>query len=223
MKFTKKTPLEILKNEKHSILNFQNLYSVYLFNNNLDYRKALVSENNFAFPDGKILSYFLKLKQVRGPTFTYNFLKNQANEKQKHFFILPKEEGLAVLIERFPALKNARAYSPPYIQGAVFSKGEIDKMLKQIKKAKPDYVWVCIGNPKQEILANQLYKEYPAFYFNVGAAIDFVTGRKSEAPSVFRKIGMEWFYRFVTDFKHSKKKVFGSLKGLKYIKKLKVE
>jgi exopolysaccharide biosynthesis WecB/TagA/CpsF family protein len=215
--FTKRTPQEILKSEKNGILNFQNLYSVYLFNNEPIFQKAINSPNNFIFPDGKIPSLFLKTKQIRGPTFAKNFLQNELDEKQKHLFILPKIKDKDQLIKKFPRLKNSKAYSPPYIQNITFSKKEIEKITKQLKQFKPNYVWICIGNPKQEILANQLYKRYPTFYFNIGAAIDFLLNKKKESPPIFKKLGLEWFYRLITDFKYSKKKVWKSLVGLKYL------
>ncbi len=216
MIFTKKIPGEVLKSNKNGVLNFQNLYSVYLFNNESVYKKAITSPNNFIFPDGRILSLFLRIKQVRGPSFTKNFLENKIDKKQKHFFILPKTEDLNQLKKKFPELKNSRAYSPTYIQDITFPKKEVDEIAKQLKQFKPDYVWVCVGNPKQEILANQLYRKYKAFYFNVGAAIDFILEKKKESPSIFRKLGLEWFYRLITDFKYSKKKAWRSLIGLRY-------
>jgi len=217
--FTSKSPDEILKQNKTGVLNFQNLYSVYLFNSHQEFKGAIASPDNFIFPDGRILSFFLKTKQVRGPSFTRHFLQTQISNKQKHFFILPEIKDLELLIEKYPKLKNSKAHSPSYIKNSTFSEQEIESILEQIKKAKPTHIWICIGNPKQEILANQLYKKYLALYFNVGAATDFLLEKKKEVPLVFRRLGVEWLYRFVTDFKHSKHKVIKSLVGLQYIGK----
>jgi len=222
MKFTKKTPQEILKTNKTAILNFQNLYSVYLFNKIPIFQKAIMSPNNIIFPDGRILSFFLNTRQVRGPSFTRDFFENKINEKQKHFFIGDKNIKWNKLQEKYPKLKNIKTYVPPYAK-TTFKDQEIEKIVMQLKKSKPDYVWVCIGNPKQEILANQLFKEYLAFYFNVGAAIDFLVGRKKEIPLIFRRMGLEWFYRLVTDFKYSWRKVWRSLLGLWYLRNIEVE
>ena len=221
--FTSHSPDKILQKNKTGILNFQNLYSVYLFNKHQEFRGAIASPYNFIFPDGRILSFFLKTKQVRGPSFTRRFLENQLDKKQKHFFILPETKDLKLLIEKYPKLKNSKAYTPPYIKNSSFSKEEINKILEQLKKFKPTHIWICIGNPKQEILANQLYKKYKALYFNVGAATDFLLGKKKEIPFVFRRLGLEWFYRVVTDFRYSWKKVLRSFVGLKYIGKVKVK
>ena len=220
LNFSKKTPWNVLSYNKNGILNFQNLYSVYLFNHKPLYKNAISSKNNYIFSDGKILSIFLKTRQVRGPTFTRNFFKNKISSNQKHFIIGPTIEDFKKLIKKYPKLKKSKSYDPPFIKGGVvFPKQEINKIVEQLRDFKPDFIWVCIGNPKQEILANQLYKEYKTWYFNVGAAMDFLLGKKKEAPSLFRKVGLEWFYRLITDFKYSKKKVWRSLIALRYLRK----
>jgi N-acetylglucosaminyldiphosphoundecaprenol N-acetyl-beta-D-mannosaminyltransferase len=222
MIFTKKAPEEVLKNNRKGIFNFQNFHSLYLFKKNKNFREAITLPNNFIFSDGRILSLFLGTRQIRGPTFTKEFMQNSINKKQKHFFILPRERDREKLIEKFPELKNSKAHSPPYIQDAVFPSEEIEKIVKKLGSFRPDYVWVCVGNPKQEILSNQLYKEYPALYFNVGAAMDFLLGEKKESPEILRKVGLEWFYRLITDFRYSGKKVWRSLLGLGSLRKVRI-
>ena len=155
MTFTKKTPEEVLMSEDSGILNFQNLYSVYLFHKEPIYHDALTSPQNFIFPDGRIVGLFLGAKQVRGPSFMRDFFQDKIGY-QKHFFILPEKEDIDKLITMFPYLKNSKAYSPSYTQGIVFPKEEVNEIAEQINQFKPDFVWVCISNPKQEILANQL-------------------------------------------------------------------
>ena len=46
--------------------------------------------------------------------------------------------------------------------------------------------------------------------------MDFITEKKKEAPKFIREIGMEWFYRLITDFRYSRKKVWRSLIGSFY-------
>jgi N-acetylglucosaminyldiphosphoundecaprenol N-acetyl-beta-D-mannosaminyltransferase len=65
-------------------------------------------------------------------------------------------------------------------------------------------VLLCLGHPKQELLAKEL-KNYdwagsrPDWIMCIGATIDFLTGEQKRAPKAFQKIGMEWFYRLVTN------------------------
>jgi N-acetylglucosaminyldiphosphoundecaprenol N-acetyl-beta-D-mannosaminyltransferase len=65
-------------------------------------------------------------------------------------------------------------------------------------------VLLCLGHPKQEMLAKEL-RNYdwagsrPDWIMCVGATIDFLTGDQKRAPKAFQKIGLEWFYRLVTN------------------------
>ena len=65
-------------------------------------------------------------------------------------------------------------------------------------------VLLCLGHPKQELLAKEL-KNYdwagsrPDWIMCVGATIDFLTGEQKRAPKVFQKIGLEWFFRLVAN------------------------
>jgi N-acetylglucosaminyldiphosphoundecaprenol N-acetyl-beta-D-mannosaminyltransferase len=65
-------------------------------------------------------------------------------------------------------------------------------------------VLLCLGHPKQELLAKEL-KNYdwagsrPDWIICVGATIDFLIGEQKRAPKVFQKIGLEWFFRLITN------------------------
>ena len=65
-------------------------------------------------------------------------------------------------------------------------------------------VLLCLGHPKQELLAKEL-KNYdwagsrPDWIMCVGATIDFLTGEQKRAPKAFQKIGLEWFFRLITN------------------------
>ena len=65
-------------------------------------------------------------------------------------------------------------------------------------------VLLCLGHPKQELLAKEL-KNYdwagsrPDWIMCVGATIDFLTGQQKRAPKAFQKTGLEWFFRLITN------------------------
>ena len=42
-------------------------------------------------------------------------------------------------------------------------------------------------------------------------------GKKKESKSIIQRFGLEWLFRLITDFKHSKKKVWKSFLGLRYL------
>ena len=65
-------------------------------------------------------------------------------------------------------------------------------------------VLLCLGHPKQELLAKEL-KNYdwagsrPDWIMCMGATIDFLTGDQKRAPKIFQLIGLEWFFRLLTN------------------------
>jgi exopolysaccharide biosynthesis WecB/TagA/CpsF family protein len=231
IKFSEKNKKEIKeiifkKKESKIIFNFLNLYSLYLYKHNKLFQKAIDNrkEDSITLVDGFTISFFLRLKRLRGTDFTLFILNNKEISKgKKHLFIGIDEknkENNYKILKKFGHLEKNKIffYNPPYIKNFVFSKEEIEKIANLINSKKIDFIWVGVGNPKQEILSDELYKKIKkGIFFNIGAALDFITGNKKEAPIIFRKIGLEWFYRLITDFNHSKKKVLGSLVGFFYI------
>lgn len=214
--FSKKDPINQIYNTT-AVFNFLNVESLWHYKNNKLYRNLIFNKDNINFPDGKYISFKLNLKQQRGPSFTKFFLLSDVAKSKKHFVIGNCTKKRLSQITKIP-FKNVDAYNPPYITGLEFSEDEKNKIFKSLKIFKPDYIWVAIGAPKQEILSNQLYSKYKCTYINVGAAIDYLTKVKSEAPIIWVKLKLEWLYRLITDFKHSKKKVYRSIIGLKYLR-----
>jgi exopolysaccharide biosynthesis WecB/TagA/CpsF family protein len=65
-------------------------------------------------------------------------------------------------------------------------------------------VLLCLGHPKQELLAKEL-KNYdwagarPDWIMCVGATIEFLTGQQKRAPKAFQVFGLEWIFRLLTN------------------------
>ncbi len=202
---------------ENKIFNFFNLHNVWWINNDDNYQKIVSNENNVSFPDGKNIARYLNIRQQRGPSFTKRFLISKEAKFKKHFFIgdisvnnLSEKTGIS--------RKNIVSYNPPYIKNLRFPKKEIKIIINRLEQDKFDFVWICVGSPKQEFLANELFKGYKTDYFNIGAALDFLIGKKKEAPAFVRAIGIEWLYRLVTDFKYTRKKVMRSFIALFYLR-----
>jgi exopolysaccharide biosynthesis WecB/TagA/CpsF family protein len=58
-----------------------------------------------------------------------------------------------------------------------------------------------MGMPKQERVAALLARhlDYPCLIICGGAILDFLGGKVTRAPKAFRRIGMEWLYRFMLE------------------------
>lgn len=220
------------KSQKNSVtFNFINSHDLYFFSKSPLFRESI--KGNINFIDGFIISVFLSLSNKRrisrfsGTEFMRSFFNNEEISKGKHLFIGSKEKDIKILIKKFPHLKQKDLfyYNPPYIKEMEFPDREIEKISRIIKLKKIDYVWIGLGCPKQNFLSYYLVKKVKQkniIFFNIGAAMDFVLERKKKAPRIFLKIGIEWLYRLITDFNHSKKKVWRSFVSLLYLNKIKL-
>ena len=81
---------------------------------------------------------------------------------------------------------------------------DIRRLRELVQHNALSIVLLCLGHPKQELLAKEL-KNYdwagsrPDWIMCVGATIDFLTGDQKRAPKIFQVIGLEWLFRLLTN------------------------
>jgi N-acetylglucosaminyldiphosphoundecaprenol N-acetyl-beta-D-mannosaminyltransferase len=104
------------------------------------------------------------------------------------------------LESRFPEL-NIQIIDTSQWTNSVY---DIRRLRELVQYNALSIVLLCLGNPKQELLAKEL-KNYdwagsrPDWIMCVGATIDFLTGEQKRAPRFFQKIGLEWFFRLISN------------------------
>lgn len=118
------------------------------------------------------------------------------------------EEGLSVYVlggtdealdEAF-AVMEKDAGRPLEVAGRDTSKISLDddpaETVARINAAKPDLLFVALGNPKEEIWMgrNAAALDVPAM-IGVGGSFNFVSGRVKRAPRWVQKCGLEWVHR----------------------------
>jgi N-acetylglucosaminyldiphosphoundecaprenol N-acetyl-beta-D-mannosaminyltransferase len=97
----------------------------------------------------------------------------------------------------FPGLCVVGVYSPPF---RPLTPEEDQQVIETINNKNPDIVWVGISTPKQERwMASHLEKLNAPVLIGVGAAFDFLSGNKPQAPLWMQKSGLEWFFRLATE------------------------
>jgi N-acetylglucosaminyldiphosphoundecaprenol N-acetyl-beta-D-mannosaminyltransferase len=158
-------------------------------------------------PDGMPLVWLSRLKgqshvsRVYGPDLMLAVCEASVAAGWRHF-LYGGAEGVPDLLarklqERFPGLIIAGIYSPPF---RVIRPEEDEEIVKMISDARPDIVWVGLSTPKQERwMAAHLGRVNAPVMIGVGAAFDFHTGLKRQAPRWVQRIGMEWFFRLATE------------------------
>lgn len=70
-----------------------------------------------------------------------------------------------------------------------------------IKNSQADIIFVSLGSPKQEIFSYKLSKLFkkPLVIIPVGAAFDFISQNKPQAPKYIQDIGLEWLFRLLNE------------------------
>jgi N-acetylglucosaminyldiphosphoundecaprenol N-acetyl-beta-D-mannosaminyltransferase len=157
-------------------------------------------------PDGMPLVWLgrragLRVERVCGPDFMPAVIERGVRLGRSHFFYggapgVP-EELAARFAARFPGLRVSGTYSPPY---RPLSAQEDRAVVERINAARPDYVWVGLGAPKQDLrVAAQRAVLDASVLLAVGAAFDFHAGRQRRAPGWMQRAGIEWLYRLASE------------------------
>jgi N-acetylglucosaminyldiphosphoundecaprenol N-acetyl-beta-D-mannosaminyltransferase len=105
----------------------------------------------------------------------------------------------AYLSERFDGIKVVGKYSPPF---RPLTEEEDEAVCDMINRARPDFVWVGLGSPKQDVWISEHRERITGTIMVAsGATFDFFSGRIKQAPAWVREAGFEWLYRLTKDFR----------------------
>ena len=96
----------------------------------------------------------------------------------------------------FPLAAIAGSYAPPF---APFTEALLDVCSERVIASKADIVWIGLGTPKQDFVAQELARRTGRPCVGVGAAFDFAAGTVSEAPKWIQQSGFEWAFRFMSE------------------------
>lgn len=85
------------------------------------------------------------------------------------------------------------------VHDGYFDDNEEKIIIEQINELQPDLLLVGIGFPKQEKwIYDNKDKLNVKLCIGVGGSFDVMSGNIKRAPEFFRKLGLEWFYRLIT-------------------------
>jgi N-acetylglucosaminyldiphosphoundecaprenol N-acetyl-beta-D-mannosaminyltransferase len=154
-------------------------------------------------PDGMPLVWLLRLAghrdaaRVYGPDLMLLLLERSVAQGYTHFLYGATEATLSnlrqKLTERFPGLRIVGGIAPPF---RPLTQAEDSEIVTLINRAKPDFVWVGLSTPKQEIwMAEHRPRLDAGVLLGVGAAFDFHSGRVRQAPKWMQRSGLEWLFR----------------------------
>jgi N-acetylglucosaminyldiphosphoundecaprenol N-acetyl-beta-D-mannosaminyltransferase len=169
--------------------------------------KAVLESADLSLPDGMWTARAAGRrvsslpKQVRAIDLLLKFCDLANRRGYSSFFYGDTEEVLirlsARLKSQFPSLKISGTYSPPF---RPVTHDEDTQILQAINAANPDVLWVGLGLPKQErwIYEHREKLNVPVIVA-IGATFKFASGKVSPAPRRVSQMGLEWFWRLLTE------------------------
>lgn len=167
---------------------------------------ALLRRFDYLTMDGMPLVFLAKIKgsieaeRVYGPELMEKIYKKGQVKQIKHFLYGGTPEVLnklsLVLEKKYPQSLTVGQYAPPFRSLTAIEKKEI---VREIKKAKPDIIWVGLGSNKQIEWIDEFFPLVSITCIGVGAAFDFLSGSKRQAPKFIRHSGFEWLFRLLTE------------------------
>ena len=197
--------LDDIKQSKQLISTI-NAHSFNTVRKDSEFQSALKG-SNVLLPDGigvvwatKMLTG-QKVKKIAGDDL-FHYQMNRLNSSSgKCFFLGSTDETLQKISKRaaidYPNV-SVFNYSPPY--RTVFSEEENRKMVEQVNDKLPDVLFVGMTAPKQEKWAYQNFDKLNVGHVCcIGAVFDFYAGTSKRAPNWMIKIGLEWFYRLISN------------------------
>ncbi len=168
---------------------------------------SIVNNADMVLPDGKPVLWAQRLmgykdaQQVRGQDIM-NLLCEVSTRKALKIGLyggasaLLLDKVISNLSASYPGIEIVYSFSPPF---RPLTDSEDKQVVDDMASSEIDILFVGIGCPKQEIWMAEHKHRLGCVMLGVGAAFDFIAGEKKHAPRWVQNIGMEWFFRLISE------------------------
>ncbi len=170
--------------KKHYIVT-PNPEFIVLAQTDLEFRQIL-NQADLALPDG------VGLRAGTRVTGTDLMIKlcGLAAKKGYSVFLLGGRNGVAE--------EAAKRLKKRFAKLNIVGTSEADPA--SVPSSSVDLLFVAYGAPKQEKWIAKHLPQIPVkVAMGVGGAFDFIAGKKKRAPKIFRRLGLEWFWRLIQE------------------------
>lgn len=100
--------------------------------------------------------------------------------------------------DRVPGLEVALIHAPGFPFDPMGEEGA--EVIDRLRASGARLCFLALGAPRQEIFAIRARDALPGMGFaSIGAGLDFLSGQQTRAPSLVRKIKMEWMWRMLSN------------------------
>jgi len=195
------TDLEQIKGDYICV---SNVHTTVMAHDNPEYMKVQ-SESYMSVPDGKPLSVvgrktYPEMDRVTGPDLMRRIFEESKTKELRHFFYGNTQENLDELIKvlkyEYPWI-NICGFEPSVFRD--MSENEEKELIDRINQTSPDFVWVALGAPRQEIFCHKMKGKINGVMVGVGGAFNVLAHIVPEAPQWLQNLSLEWLYRLIQE------------------------
>jgi len=189
----------VVENSTGSVIHFVAASTLSFQRSNPEFYRIL--ERGIVICDSQIVKFsawlsFRKISRIRGTDFVRTFFQ-LVDVPSSHFIYGSTNSSL----EAFKLNINKQTishqkidfFSPPSSNNIEFFVNQLENIMAMHQY---DYLWIALGSPKQDLIAQRVSENFNGIIFCVGAAIDFISKHKREAPKFLQDIGLEWLFRW---------------------------
>lgn len=188
---------EAIEKKEKKFIAYANAHTLNMMYEDTEFKKLFLNFD-IIHPDGigiYMASRFLYGEKgldyrITGSDFYELLIKVSIKKKWSYFFFGHDNETLECIKKNHPELiiKGVN-------EGYHFDSTEV---LGKINNSDADILIVGLSSPRQEIWMSENKKEIKAkIVIAVGDGIKVFAGNKTRGPEIFRKAGLEWFFRFL--------------------------
>lgn len=157
--------------------------------------------------DGMPLAWYQRYQgqrhaeRIYGPDLLLAVCEQTQHTSVRHYFWGGLPDVPEKLVERlqalYPGIQVAGMTAPPLY--TLLSEPDLDAV-DELNLAEPTIIWVGLGSPKQDLwMALHRPLLNANLLIGVGAAFDFISATKPQAPRWMQRAGLEWLFRLLNE------------------------
>lgn len=165
---------------------------------------ALLERADYVLADGQPMLPLAKLlgqdipERIDGIGLMRKLLELADREKFSVYFLGAKQEIVETCVrkvaEEFPGVRMAG------FRNGYFKKEDIPGIAAAVNEAAPDFLFLGMGSPVKEKLADEWREEFGARVIQgVGGSFDVMAGLVKRAPVWMQRMCIEWLYRVIQE------------------------
>jgi len=139
-------------------------------------------------------------RRASGPDVMMACIDKGRSSGISHFLLGTDDTTLARLkseiLSEWPGTRIAGTLAPSF---GDFTQQDVDSYATAVRNSGADLVWLGLSSPRQNLLAIELSSLTNQTLLCVGAAFDFISGTKRACPKWLQQLGLEWFFRLITE------------------------